>query len=67
MMNNTSQSVVAWRGLAFENVCFDHIHQIKTALGISGISSEQSAWSKRADDEEGTQIDMIIKRKDNMP
>ena len=41
-------------------------HQIKTALGISGISSEQSAWSKRADDEEGTQIDMIIKRKDNI-
>ena len=66
MMNNTSQSVVAWRGLAFENVCFNHIPQIKTALGISGISSEQSAWSKRADDEEGTQIDMIIKRKDNI-
>ena len=42
------------------------IPQIKTALGISGISSEQSAWSKRADDEKGTQIDMIIKRKDNI-
>ena len=66
MMNHTSQSVASWRGLAFENVCFNHIHQIKMALGISGISTEQSAWSKRDDDKEGTQIDMIIQRKDNI-
>ena len=64
--NSMSHSVVSWRGFAFENVCFNHIRQIKAALGISGVSTEQSAWSKRADDEEGTQIDMIILRKDNI-
>ena len=66
MNNHLSQSIVSWRGFAFENVCFNHIEQIKQALGISGISSKQSAWSKRQDDEEGTQIDMIIERKDNI-
>lgn len=66
MMNHASQNIISWRGLAFENVCFNHVSQIKAALGISGISTEQSAWSKREDDKEGTQIDMIIKRKDNI-
>ena len=61
-----SPRIVAWRGFAFENVCFHHIHQIKMALGISGISSAQSAWSKRDDDERGTQIDLLIERKDNV-
>ena len=66
MHNHLSQSIVSWRGFAFENVCFNHIEQIKQALGISGISSKQFAWSKRPDDEVGTQIDMIIERKDNI-
>lgn len=66
MMNQVSQSIITWRGLAFENVCFNHIPQIKAALGILGISTEQSAWSKRDDDKDGTQIDMIIDRKDNI-
>ncbi len=62
----TSPSVAAWRGIAFENVCFRHIRQIKQALGISGVSTRQSAWSKRADDREGTQIDLLIERKDQV-
>lgn len=64
--NLASQQVTAWRGIAFENVCFQHIRQIKAALGIAGVSTTQSAWSKRSDDEEGTQIDLIISRKDNV-
>ncbi|SDH92132.1 hypothetical protein SAMN05421493_105147 [Pseudobutyrivibrio sp. 49] len=64
--NTSSNSISSWRGYAFENVCFNHIHQIKTALGIPAISSEESAWSKKADDEEGAQIDLIIVRKDNV-
>ena len=66
MQSHTSAGITAWRGLAFENVCFAHIKQIKTALGISGINTEQFAWSKREDDTEGTQIDMIIKRSDHV-
>lgn len=64
--NILSQNVISWRGLAFENVCFNHIEQIKKALGISGVSTKQSVWSKRKGDESGTQIDMIIERKDNV-
>ncbi len=64
--NIKSQSVVTWRGIAFENLCFHHIRQIKAVLGISGVSSRQSAWSKRPDDQEGTQIDLIIERADNI-
>ena len=64
--NVTSQNIVTWRGYAFENVCFNHILQIKKALGISGISSSESAWTKIGENERGTQIDMIISRNDNV-
>ena len=64
--NVKSQPLVTWRGIAFENLCFNHIKQIKNALGISGVASRQSAWSKRGDDKEGTQIDMLIDRSDNI-
>ena len=61
--NVNSQSIVSWRGFAFENVCFNHIKQIKEGLGISGVVSKQSAW---IDQEDGVQIDLIIERKDNI-
>ena len=64
--NVNAPSIVSWRGYAFENVCFNHIKQIKEALGISGVSTQQSAWSKRDDDLGGTQIDLLIERKDNV-
>ena len=64
--NVNAQPVISWRGYAFENVCFNHIKQIKEALGISGISSTQSAWTKTGGTEPGTQIDMLILRKDNV-
>lgn len=63
----TSAQINSWRGFAFEGVCFRHIRQIKQALGILGVSSQQSAWSLRGNDnKEGTQIDMLIDRKDNV-
>ena len=64
--NNTSQSLSSWRGFSFENVCFNHVEQCKKALGISGVVTQTSAWSKRPDDEEGTQIDLLIIRDDNV-
>ena len=60
-------SVIAWRGYAFENVCFNHVKQIKAALGISGVITNETLWSKRGDEESpGTQIDIILERKDNV-
>lgn len=64
--NVSSRALSTWRGYAFENVCFNHIEAVKKALGISGVISSQSAWSKLGDDEKGTQIDLLINRKDNV-
>ena len=62
-----SQAVVSWQGIAYENLCFNHIKQIKAALGISGVSTDESLWSKKGtEDTEGAQIDLIIERKDNV-
>jgi DNA-binding MarR family transcriptional regulator len=55
----------AWNGLAFERVCAAHINQIKNKLGISGVSTDISAWrSKYADP--AVQIDLIINRADGI-
>lgn len=66
--NIKSQSVISWRGIAFENVCFNHIKQIKKALGISGVTTRESAWQKKSEDkdDDGMQIDLIISRNDNV-
>ena len=47
-------------------MCFNHIAKIKKALGVSGVITSASAWSKREDDREGTQIDLLLKRNDNV-
>ena len=55
----------AWRGNAFEIVCLSHIPQIKTALGISGVSNMEYSWkSKQIKD--GAQIDLLIDRRDDI-
>ncbi|MBR0133586.1 MAG: AAA family ATPase [Lachnospiraceae bacterium] len=59
--------VNTWKGYAFENVCWNHLNQIKAALGISGVVTRESLWSKRgSEDTDGTQIDLIISRNDNI-
>ena len=55
----------AWRGNSFEMVCINHIEQIKTILGISGIDTEVYAWRSKHSDP-GTQIDLLIDRKDGV-
>ena len=55
----------AWGGLAFERVCLMNMKQIKKALGISGISSRESAWKSKKK-EGGAQIDLLIDRKDDV-
>lgn len=59
---------VLWSGYAFENVCWYHVRQIKQALGISGILTEQSAWIYRAASRNarGAQVDLIIDRPDGV-
>ena len=65
--NYTSPLRYSWCGLAFERVCFQHIPQIKQALGISGVVTNTYSWQVK-DDEiygPGAQIDMLIERADN--
>lgn len=59
----------AWCGITFELLCKDHIGQIKQALGISGVLTEQYGWyriGEKMENEEkrGAQIDLIIDRHD---
>lgn len=65
--NLDNPAVTAFKGLAFENTCLHHIRQIKKALGIDNISTNQSIWMKAGDgDSEGFQIDLVIERRDNI-
>lgn len=60
-------SINSWRGLAFEEICMQHIIQIKSALQIAGVSSIDSSYIVRGNDEvEGIQIDLIIDRADDV-
>ncbi len=59
----------AWSGLVFEQLCKDHIAQIKHKLGISGVLTEESVWYTYGDEElgiPGTQIDLLIDRRDRV-
>lgn len=54
-----------WCGFAFERVCLLHTRQIKRALGISGIVSNDFAWRSKKTSP-GAQIDLLIDRKDDV-
>ena len=58
-----------WAGNMFEQVCKDHIGQIKQKIGILGILSNESMWFVKPDKKlgtAGTQIDLIIDRRDRV-
>lgn len=63
----TSPLHYSWCGLAFERVCFQHVPQIKQALGISGVVTNTYSWQVKDDEVygPGVQIDMLIERADN--
>ena len=59
----------SWTGLTFEQVCKDHIAQIKKKLGIAGVLSDESVWYTNGDAElgiSGAQIDLLIHRRDRV-
>lgn len=67
---NTAMSPkqAAWRGVAFEHLCLQHLKQLRSTLGISGIYTDAYAWVHRGDDAspQGAQIDLILERADNV-
>jgi len=62
-----TQSYKIWQGYAFESVCFKHIGQIKSALGIAAVYTQTATLRVAGNsDEKGFQIDLIIDRKDDV-
>jgi uncharacterized protein len=60
-------AIRAWTGITFEQVCLHHTWQIKNALRISGMSSQTSTWQTKGNGKKkGTQIDLIIDRRDRI-
>ena len=65
--NFTSDIMKGWRGVAFEQVCWQHVLQIKRALEIGGVKASISTWNIRGDENKsGAQIDLLIMRDDNI-
>ncbi len=56
----------AWAGYAFEQVCKDHLPQIKRRLGIAAVLNESSSWFGKSADNRGAQIDLVIERRDRV-
>ncbi len=62
---STTPSWRSWSGTAFESVCLKHIKEIKKAIGISGVYTEESAWRYvPGKNQPGAQIDLLIDRRD---
>lgn len=65
MKKASSQSWKSWSGVAFESICLKHIVQIKQAIGISGIYTEESAWRFAPGKlGKGAQVDLLLDRQD---
>jgi hypothetical protein len=54
------QEYITWCGYSFETICLKHITEIKRALKIEGIASENYTWSNN-----NAQVDLVIDRADN--
>jgi uncharacterized protein len=60
------QSFKIWSGYAFENLCFKHIPQIKQALSIGGVITNEYSYNFKGNtNTQGIQMDMMIERADN--
>ena len=62
-----ASEVKSWQGVAFEEVCLQHIYQIKAAMQIAGVASRESAMIiKGSKSTDGMQIDLLIDRADDV-
>jgi uncharacterized protein len=63
LIDNPAQRT--WQGFTFEQICIDHVGQIKKALGISGVQSNNASW-KGSTEDKSAQIDLLIDRRDQV-
>ncbi len=60
-LDNPAKSI--WAGQTFEQVCKDHILQVKRAIGISALLTDISSWYGMSEGGKA-QIDLVIDRRD---
>ncbi len=58
-------SYYVWGGHAFEALCMNHIREIKRALGIEGVSTNEFSFHNAKGDNP-FQIDLLIDRRDDV-
>lgn len=64
-LHEKSPAVISWMGFAFEDVCWNHVRQIKHALGIDSVITKESSWIIPSEQtHRGSQIDLMIERDD---
>ena len=63
-----SQKYKIWLGYAFENLCHNHILELKDSLGIGAVHTTSHYWRHvpKEQDEKGTQIDLLLVRADGI-
>ena len=61
----TSSSYRSWAGFAFENISHTHLFQIKKAMNIGAVITQSYYWSA-TDKQQGTQIDILLERADDV-
>jgi hypothetical protein len=62
-LDNPAKS--SWAGQTFEQVCKDHINQVKKAIGISAVLTDISSWNGISETGKA-QIDLVIDRRDRI-
>lgn len=63
MIDNPVQRT--WQGFTFEQICIDHVEQIKKSLGINGVQSNNASW-RGGTPEKSAQVDLLIDRRDQV-
>ncbi len=62
-----TQSYKIWSGYAFESLCIKHLAQIKKSLDIAGVYATSYSFLKKGTTAaQGTQIDLLLDRKDGV-
>ena len=61
----TTPAFKAWSGFAFENVALRHQHELRKAMGISGVATVANTYLARANEKgEGVQVELLLDRND---
>ena len=61
-----SRNYNQWQGYAFERLCQNHSKKISEYQRFSAIDYQSGSWFKRADNNQGAQVDLVFVRADKV-